>query len=140
MDDFQSVLSKLPKLSSTQLNSVIALASSLRFRTEPRVQRPRQKPKGVVKEKGPAQRQSPFSNEPEYQAFKASEKKLRLLLKEKQCSLKELRTRRLSRESALILASFDEARQCWFRAKTELKTRQSAGSSETEEKAKEEAE
>jgi hypothetical protein len=83
--------------------------------------------------KGPDQKVSEYKDVPEYQAFKAAQKGLKEALKEHKMNLKEAIASNLGKED-LRVATFLNARQRWFRTKTESQTGPPATSEISDEK------
>jgi hypothetical protein len=127
MSDVGNILGALPTLSSTELRSVIAASQALlegdrdvKHRGQPI----RAKPGGAhdVKKKA-SPTKSVYADQPDFIKFKSAEKALKAFLKDqsadgpqKLSSFKEG-----SADLPAPVASFFEARQCWFRRKESLK-------------------
>jgi hypothetical protein len=119
---FQKVMGLLSSLSRAELATVAFHAQSLSVGSAPRRgnpagSRPPSK-KGDKDKKGPAQPSPKYADVPEYVGFKKADKALKAALKESKKSLKELEAS--PGEHEMLLRAFHEARELWFRRKSEL--------------------
>jgi len=115
---FQKVIALLSSLSRAELATVIYHAQQLSASSPARGSKqgkPRQAKPADGKSKGPAQPVSKFLSHPEYVAFKAAEKDLSALLKERKSTLKVLQAEVPEHP---VLVKFLGARNEWFQAKT----------------------
>lgn len=115
---FSDILAALPSLSLGGLEAVEALARTLRANGQ---RRRGGTPRGLARkakaEKPPKGKESPYKAEPLYQKFRAAEKAMLSLLKERKTSLKEALEKYASEEA---ITNFVAIRDSWLRRKKEL--------------------
>jgi hypothetical protein len=122
----KTILSSLPDLTDGQLSVVIAAASQLRAEklSAPSSRRSAARSghipaKQGSSKKGPSKMASPWEKIPEHREFKAAEKAMKSLIKQKDMSLKEAYANPETREDPVI-KKFKTAQAVWFRVKVEL--------------------
>jgi len=129
---FQKVMGLLGQLSQAELATVVFHAQQVSVKRQqrpgPGLSRPGPKTQakpGPKAAKGPDNRVSKWADVPAYASFKEAERKLHALLKERKTTLSGLQK---DEPKNLVLVSFEEARNLWFREKEQRKAKPSESS------------
>jgi hypothetical protein len=132
-EQLTTILGLLPKLSRAELSHVVALTQSLQLAVVGSNRagwKKSSKPSKKGEDKSgsnPARRVSKFNKLPEYRAYKKADKLLKAFLKDSGKKLSDFVARgsnEITETTPSVVADFLKVRQCWFRVKIDLQSKE----------------